>query len=263
MDGKTPVAEAGHDDLQQAPRQRALHALRSWIQLGIDPDPGEENGAAICSLALVSGVSGVGKTHLIEAALEVPPEDVGSILSCQVNCHERQGIPFLPILRLVKDLIIEHGETRGLWRRYAHVLVRVFPELQSEVERGQQREPLSGWSGRIQFHQALTGILWELARERTLVLVLNDLHRSDPGTIEFIDYLARNSALSMETVQGPESHESKGDSRDWKQIRAREGRSGEFASSLVENQEGSEPQSPQARGRLLVIGDHCCDAPSE
>ncbi|MGE4612724.1 MAG: tetratricopeptide repeat protein [Planctomycetota bacterium] len=263
MDGKTPVAEAGHDDLQQAPRQRALHALRSWIQLGIDPDPGEENGAAICSLALVSGVSGVGKTHLIEAALEVPPEDVGSILSCQVNCHERQGIPFLPILRLVKDLIIEHGETRGLWRRYAHVLVRVFPELQSEVERGQQREPLSGWSGRIQFHQALTGILWELARERTLVLVLNDLHRSDPGTIEFIDYLARNSALSMETVQGPESHESKGDSRDWKQIRAREGRSGEFASSLVENQEGSEPQPPQARGRLLVIGDHCCDAPPE
>ena len=81
MDGKTPVAEAGHDDLQQAPRQRALHALRSWIQLGIDPDPGDEKGAAVCSLVLVNGVSGVGKTHLIEAALEVPPEDVGSILS--------------------------------------------------------------------------------------------------------------------------------------------------------------------------------------
>jgi predicted ATPase len=207
-------------------------------------------------LSLIGGASGIGKTHLIEQALSESSSATGPILSCRVHCHERQGIPFLPVLRLVKDLIIEHGETRGLWRRYAHVLVRVFPELQQEVKGVVDQEPLAGTRGRIQFHQALTGILWELAKDRTLVLVLHDLHRSDPGTIEFVEYLARNSALSREPAQGAGNPAGGEGDRDWKQIRAREGRSGEFASSIVEPDQDTTFPAEQVQGRLLIVGDH-------
>ncbi|MDE0959898.1 MAG: tetratricopeptide repeat protein [Planctomycetota bacterium] len=261
MERENPMVDSSGDALEATPRQQAKTQLRDWIQQGLDPESvPPRKGATHCSLLLISGASGIGKTRLIAEALSEPPEDTGSILSCRVHCHERQGIPFLPVLRLVKDLIIEHGETQGLWRRYAHVLVRVFPELQKEVEGVVDQEPLSGSSGRIQFHQALTGILWELARDRTLVLVLHDLHRSDPGTIEFVEYLARNSALSSEPAQRSVSSEGVEGARDWKQIRSREGRSGEFASSIVEpDQKSSSPPEP-VRGRLLIVADHCSEA---
>lgn len=260
MDGESQVAESSEDALEATARQQALTRLREWIQIGLDPDPDTpRKGATSCSLALIGGASGIGKTHLIEQALSESSSATGPILSCRVHCHERQGIPFLPVLRLVKDLIIEHGETRGLWRRYAHVLVRVFPELQQEVKGVVDQEPLAGTRGRIQFHQALTGILWELAKDRTLVLVLHDLHRSDPGTIEFVEYLARNSALSREPAQGAGNPAGGEGGRDWKQIRAREGRSGEFASSIVEPDQDTTFPQEQVQGRLLIVGDHCSE----
>ena len=262
MSGESPVVESEANLSNDPPRQQALERLQQWIYHGQDPDPGTRvAGSTSCSLTLVSGVSGVGKTRLIEEALGTVPDGANATLNCRVHCHERQGIPFLPVLRLVKDLIIEHGETKGLWRRYAHVLVRVFPELKSKVPVAPEVDPLPGGSGRIQFHQALTGILWELARDQTLVLVLHDLHRSDPGTIEFVEYLARNSALASPGTGGVEGASGDDDSREWKQIRSREGRSGEFASPIVE-ESGSQVSVPtEVAGRLLIIGDLSPDAP--
>ena len=261
MGEEASVLDSENLEDSEAPRQEALNRLQSWIHEGLDPviEPSKRR-ATSCSLLLISGESGVGKTRLIEEGLAHQEDQPAGaeILSRRVHCHERQGIPFLPILRLVKDLIIDHGESAGLWQRYAHVLTRVFPELQSEVAGLKNVEPLQGKSGRIQFHQALTGILGELSRDRTLVLVLHDLHRSDPGTIEFVEYLARNAALSSEAVHSQDGAEGVSESRDWKQIRAREGRSGEFASSIIDDA-GEEGSVSESSGRLLIIADHGLD----
>ncbi|MEC9477484.1 MAG: tetratricopeptide repeat protein [Planctomycetota bacterium] len=262
MDGEAPVVDSESVSRRDDPRQQALQRLRDWIHGGLDPQAtAARKSSTPCSMVLVRGPSGIGKTHLIEEALRPVEEgsDHASILSRQVHCHERQGIPFLPVLRLVKDLIGEHGASNGLWQRYAHVMCRVFPELQGEVPGLQQFEPLQGKSGRIQFHQALTGILGELAQDRTLVLVLHDLHRSDPGTIEFLEYLARNVALSSESGQYQQEGTGSIGTRDWKHIRAREGRSGEFASSIIDEDLGSGAMA-EAQGRLLIIADHGFDA---
>ncbi|NRA74550.1 MAG: tetratricopeptide repeat protein [Planctomycetes bacterium] len=288
MDGETPVLDSEGTDSDspdsdtgdsrqqstEAPRQQALMRLRGWIHDRIDPEPeSSRRSGTPCSLLLVSGDSGVGKTRLIEEALvseealafeQTVPFDEGSqqqpkILCRRVHCHERQGIPFLPVLRLVKDLIYEHGENKGLWQRYAHVLSRVFPELQAELAGLKPQVPLQGKSGRIQFQQALTGILGELSRDRTLILVLHDLHRSDPGTIEFVEYLARNAALSSEPGHNQAGIEGAKGAQDWKHIRAREGRSGEFASSIIEDDLGT-PQAPENHGHLLIIADHPLDS---
>ena len=262
MDGDAPVLDSASVSCSEAPRQQALKQLKDWIRDGIDPERETSKRVGTpCSLLLISGNSGVGKTHLIEEALrpDESAEEEVSILCRRVHCHERQGIPFLPILRLVKDLIIDHGASTGLWQRYAHVMSRVFPELQSEVAGLPQLESLQGKSGRIQFHQALTEILGELSRERTLILVLHDLHRSDPGTVEFVEYLARNAALSSESGQNHGGDDGSNDSRDWKHIRAREGRSGEFASSIIEK-DLSTGVAAESQGRLLIIADHAFDS---
>ncbi|OUU22789.1 MAG: hypothetical protein CBC13_07130 [Planctomycetia bacterium TMED53] len=237
-------------------REQLLEDLRGWIhdgrELGSSPDP-----ISRCTLALVEGSSGVGKSWLIQESISAA--NTGSaeapVLCCRVQCHERQGIPFLPILRLIKDLILHSGEESALWKRYAHVLARVFPELRQELGEGELKAPLPGRSGRIQFHEALGEILFELAQGRTLILVLHDLHRSDPGTIEFVEFLARNSSLSWSTVNQEGGMAAEADTRDWKHIRAREGRSGEFASAIIEA-ETVESDDPEPAGRLLLIADH-------
>ena len=262
IDGEVPVLSSEGQEMTEAPRQQALSRLRGWIHDRIDPEPQSSSRTGTpCSLLLVSGPGGVGKTRLIEEALSLDEseDDRPQILCRRVHCHERQGIPFLPVLRLIKDLIFDHGEHKGLWQRYAHVLSRVFPELQAEVGGSSNLEPLQGKSGRIQFQQTLTGILAELSRDRTLILVLHDLHRSDPGTIEFVEYLARNAALSSESGRSQAAIEGSSNARDWKHIRAREGRSGEFASSIIE-EDLVTPQAPDAHGRLLVIADHHLDS---
>lgn len=237
------------------PRQQILKDLKNWIHEGHDPRE-DSDSKSPCTLTLVKGAAGLGKSRLIHDALSADAVDTDlPLLCCRVQCHERQGIPFLPVLRLIKDLILQSGEESALWRRYAHVLARVFPELREELGEDVLTLPLPGHSGRIQFHEALGEILFELAQGRTLILVLHDLHRSDPGTIEFVEFLARNSSLSSQqgSAEGPLGGAT--DTRDWKHIRAREGRAGEFASSIIEG-EAFDQESAEPGGRLLLLADH-------
>ena len=228
----------------------------------MEPDTGSF-ASSHCTLSLIEGEIGLGKSWLIEEALKGTSTELEEpLLCCRVQCHERQGIPFLPILRLIKDLILQSGEESALWKRYAHVLSRVFPELALVLGEEKQQDPLPGKSGRIQFHEALGEILFEMAQGRTLILVLHDLHRSDPGTVEFVEFLARNSSLSWNMSRHGKSDSGSGDTRDWKQIRSREGKSGEFASSIIDTENGKEDYSDPG-GRLLLLADFSTEKDKE
>jgi len=243
-------------------RNQIIHTLRQWIHGGVEPDTGSF-ASSHCTLSLIEGEIGLGKSWLIEEALKGTSTELEEpLLCCRVQCHERQGIPFLPILRLIKDLILQSGEESALWKRYAHVLSRVFPELALVLGEEKQLDPLPGKSGRIQFHEALGEILFEMAQGRTLILVLHDLHRSDPGTVEFVEFLARNSSLSWNMSRHGKSDSGSGDTRDWKQIRSREGKSGEFASSIIDTENGKEDYSDPG-GRLLLLADFSTEKDKE
>ena len=237
------------------PRQQILKDLKGWVFEAQELREGSDLKTP-CTLTLVKGAAGLGKSRLIQDALQSDGADSElPLLCCRVQCHERQGIPFLPVLRLIKDLILQSGEESALWKRYAHVLARVFPELRQELGEEGLKMPLPGRSGRIQFHEALGEILFELAHGRTLILVLHDLHRSDPGTIEFVEFLARNSSLSGNSGNQEGEFTGSADTRDWKHIRAREGRAGEFASSIIEA-EAVEDEPLEQGGRLLLLADY-------
>lgn len=255
MSEESLVESVGHEEILLQPRQQILEDLRAWIHDGREPGAGSDSRSH-CTLTLIEAGAGLGKSHLIHEALQPKSDSSGlPLLCCRVQCHERQGIPFLPVLRLIKDLILQNGEESALWKRYAHVLSRVFPELREELGEDVEKLPLPGRSGRIQFHEALGEILFELAQGRTLILVLHDLHRSDPGTIEFVEFLSRNSSLSWNLGSHGSSLSGAADTRDWKQIRAREGRAGEFASSIIDT-EAVDNEFVEPGGRLLLIADH-------
>ncbi len=179
------------------------------------------------SLVLLRGGSGMGKSRLFERTQEAARE-LG-IRVRETFCFERQGIPFLPILRLVKELIGESRDRQELWHRYAHVLTRVFPELAEDLGGEEPPIELPSEDGKIQFFDALTSILSELSHEQPLLLVVHDLHRSDRGTVEFIEYVARNAHLEViGRHSGSAPLEETDERRGWREIRSREGRDGEY-----------------------------------
>jgi len=126
MSEESPTRLSEEEAITLLPRQQILKDLKNWIHEGHDPREGSDSKSP-CTLTLVKGAAGLGKSRLIHDALTTEAVDTDlPLLCCRVQCHERQGIPFLPVLRLIKDLILQSGEESALWRRYAHVLARVF-----------------------------------------------------------------------------------------------------------------------------------------
>jgi len=200
----------------------------------------------------------MGKSILFREAQEAARQS--GVRVREAFCYERQGIPFLPILRLVKELLEESGERRELWRRYAYVLARVFPELAGDLGDGEAPIELPGEDGKIQFFDALTSIIGEISREQPLLLVVHDLHRSDRGTVQFIEYLARNAHLEVIGRRpDPASLDDGEESRGWREIRSREGRRGEYLGEGIPG-----PAAGSAQGcRWLVLANYRGSGPAE
>lgn len=155
----------------------------------------EAAAPGVRSVVLVGGSSGMGKTRILQESIR--QARAWGLQVKEVFCYERQGIPFLPILRLVKELLVESPQRGRLWDRYSHILSRVYPELVGEIGEARVTPPLPDERGKIQLLDALTSILTSIGRERPLILALHDLHRSDQGTIEFLEYLGRNVFLEV------------------------------------------------------------------
>jgi len=210
-------------------RDEELSQLLDHVRRGLNAVTTSEapDGEATTSLVLLQGSSGMGKSRLSERTREAA-EEMG-VRVRETFCYERQGIPFLPLLRLVKELISESADQRALWSRYAHVLGRVFPELANELGESGDLIELPGEDGKVQFFDALTSLLSELSREKPILLIVHDLHRSDRGTVDFIEYLARNAHLNA-IGRRSEASGLSGEvpPRGWREIRSREGRDGEY-----------------------------------
>ncbi|MFN0060007.1 MAG: tetratricopeptide repeat protein [Planctomycetota bacterium] len=204
------------------------------------------------SVVLLRGRSGAGKSRLL-TQLKTHAESRG-VLVREVHCFERQGIPFQPILRVAKELLNESPYRTIVWHKYATVLTRVFPELARELGAAPPQAELPGDDGKIQLFDALVRMLGDLAQDRALLLLVHDLHRSDRGTVDFLEYLGRNAYLD-ETLRRrePGLRPSASDETSWKQIRARDGKSLAYISDSLEAQS---PTLDETTQRMMVVADY-------
>ena len=157
-----------HDPLPG--RQLEIAALLALVQRALVPSAltnddldvlkelrPESPGDSVSSIACVQGGGGTGKSRLLGEVRSFAMRR--EIKVKEVYCHERQGIPFLPILRVVKELIAESVERKRLWQKHGVVLSRVFPEIAAELGDVHGSPGLPGDDGKIQLFDALTGIL--------------------------------------------------------------------------------------------------------
>ena len=154
-------------------------------------------------LLLLTAEPGMGKTalaetfaHAVQAQHAASPDDypaarvlLGRGPSLQQSA-EREALA--PLLALVADWA--NGPDRALvvplLRRCAPTWLLQLPWLCDEAEAAQWRRDLAG-AGTARMLREGCAFLEALAQQRTVLLLLEDLHWADPATVDFLDLLAQ------------------------------------------------------------------------
>jgi DNA-binding SARP family transcriptional activator len=142
---------------------------------------------------LVAGEPGIGKTSL-GAAFGREAYDAGAVV-LYGRADEEALVPYQPFVDVVSHLVLS-GQLDQLGDSLSFELEelgRLVPELRRELPAG--REPAGGLpeTERYRLFEALTTTLGQVARDRTMVLLFDDLHWADRPTLLLLRHLARAS----------------------------------------------------------------------
>jgi eukaryotic-like serine/threonine-protein kinase len=181
--GQSRAVESG-PFVGRAKEMVALHAIFERSS--------REGPALVC----IEGVSGIGKTELIESFLQ----SVGTkALLLRGACHHQESVPFKAFDSLVDDLsqylfLRERDRATVPVPQYTSALIRVFPVL-GRVESLSSADNLDAATApqeirRLAF-RALRDLLTELADARPLILWIDDLQWGDADSVPLFRELLR------------------------------------------------------------------------
>ena len=155
-------------------RERELEALAAAVEVVAD-------GSA--ALVLVEGPAGIGKSRLLAAAKTFGDERGLRVLAARGGELEKD-FPFGIVRQLFESLLVDEGARSRLLSGAAGTAAPVF-----ELPRERVGEPLAKGSFAV-----LHGLYWltaNVSQERSMLLVVDDLHWCDRASLRFLAYLAR------------------------------------------------------------------------
>ena len=144
-------------------------------------------------IVFITGEPGIGKTSLIETFLSQLPESVSlrvGIGQCIESYHEQEA--FYPVLEALGRLLKESTslEFARLLAAQAPTWLVQFPSAAKAIEDEKLELTIVG-AGRERMLREICESLESYTREKTLLLVLEDLHWSDRSTLDFVAAVAR------------------------------------------------------------------------
>ncbi|HEX6653487.1 MAG TPA: AAA family ATPase [Thermoleophilaceae bacterium] len=165
-------------------RERALAALRRELTAA----------RAERRFVLLAGEPGIGKTSL-GAAFGREAYEIGAIV-LYGRADEEALVPYQPFVDMVSHVVLSGQLDYGLDDTLAFELAelgRLVPELRRQLPA--VSEPSAGLpeTERYRLFEALTTTLGQIAGERTMVLLFDDLHWADRPTLQLLRHLARAS----------------------------------------------------------------------
>ncbi|MGD0688095.1 MAG: AAA family ATPase, partial [Streptosporangiaceae bacterium] len=139
-------------------------------------------------VALVSGDAGIGKTRLIAELAVLAAGREFTVLSGR--CAELgDSVPYLPLADALRNATAGPSATESLLAALAArpVLGRLLPD------RGSAEQPGGDVPGMAQqqLFGAVLGMLAEIAADRPVLLILEDLHWADRSTRDLVTFLSR------------------------------------------------------------------------
>jgi DNA-binding winged helix-turn-helix (wHTH) protein/tetratricopeptide (TPR) repeat protein len=136
----------------------------------------------------VAGEPGIGKTTLIDRFVA----SLGEVACARGQCveHDGTGEPYLPVLEALGALCRSDSTLPGLLRAVAPTWLLQLPWLSSADERDALRREVGSASPQRMLRE-MGEVLDRYTERKPLLLLTEDLHWSDPSTVQLIDYIAR------------------------------------------------------------------------
>ena len=135
-------------------------------------------------IVVVGGEAGIGKTRLLEEFLA---EQASGVVVARGQCVEfgAVGLPYAPLTGVFRDLVRAFGEQEVFAAAAGAVgTLRSLVELRAPVERDERL-------GVERLDEVVTTVFERLSAERTLVVVIEDVHWADLATLDVLRFLAR------------------------------------------------------------------------
>ncbi|MFN0250103.1 MAG: ATP-binding protein, partial [Kofleriaceae bacterium] len=147
----------------------------------------------IAQVVLLGGDSGIGKSSLVREFTRRTTETTDALVFTG-SCHELVSAPepYQPVLEILEGLEKHLGgsELAQHMRRVAPTWLVQFPWLATTEEIVELRRSLAGTHGG-QVLRELRRLLDDIATDRTIVILFEDLHRAETATIDFVRSVAR------------------------------------------------------------------------
>lgn len=160
-------------------REEDVESLRDAYQTAV-------SGAT--KSVVLGGEAGIGKTRLVEDFVCDLPADA-IVLRGQSVDLDKDAPPYAPIIATLRALSLEVGERELLEASgpARDALLVLLPELGDQVD---VVDPARR-GGADRLYEAVAGTLEHLARTRPLVIIIEDLHWADQGTLALLRFLVR------------------------------------------------------------------------
>ena len=144
---------------------------------------------------MLSGEPGIGKTRTAQELAAYAKEHGAQVLWGW--CYEEGSfsLPYLPFVEALRDYVLsrETDDIRQELGTGASDVARIVPEVRDKLQ-VELRQPGDPEEDRYRLLQAVSEFLRSAASAQPLLLVLEDLHDADRGTLDLLTHLARNLA---------------------------------------------------------------------
>ena len=154
-------------------------------------------------LAMVVGEPGIGKTTLTEQLATYVALRDGTTLTG--HCYEEGSLslPYLPFVEAIRSYVLEcdADKLRIDLGPAAGDLARIVPEVGDRLDVA----PIAATDSeadQYRLFEAVTTLLRNVARDRPLCLVLEDLHDADRGTLALLQFVSRSLEATRLLVIG-------------------------------------------------------------
>jgi len=148
-------------------------------------------------LLMLCGEPGIGKTRLAsELALRVEAQG-GRVLRGATPSPE--AVPYQPLVEILRDALPFFGslDVRPIWLA---AVATVLPEVALVRPDVPVLPALDPARERARFFESLAALFNALARQRPLLLVLEDVHWAGAGTLDALEHLARRASAMRALV---------------------------------------------------------------